>query len=165
MAVYLASVVSIVLAALSLGPSYAHVLEAPPRLAVWPAELWRDAMVFHRQFEWFALIGAPVDVAAIIAAVALAFVVRDRKPTFRLVISAAAFLAAALAAWFGLVAPANAVLATWKPGPIPSDFDAIRLRWETGHMVVAALKFCGLVLLCMAIAGPSSHAAKPVPPR
>ena len=165
MVVYLASVVSVVLTALSLGPSYAHVLEAPPRLAIWPAELWRDAMVFHRQFEWFALIGAPVDLAAIIAAIALAFVVRDRKPTLRLAIAAAAFLAAALAAWVGLVAPANAVLATWKPGPIASDFDAIRMRWETGHMVVAAFKFCGLVLLCLAIACPSLRDAKPTPPR
>jgi hypothetical protein len=68
MAVFLASIVSLVLAALSLGPSYAHVLEALPRLTVWPAELWRDATVFHRQFEWYALIGAPVDIAAIIAA-------------------------------------------------------------------------------------------------
>ena len=155
MLVYFASVVSLVLAALSLGPSYAHVLEALPRLTVWPAELWRDATVFHRQFEWYALVGAPVDVAAIIAAVVLVFLIRDRKPTFRLTVAGAACLAAGLAAWFGLVAPANAVLATWRPGSIPSDFDAIRTRWETGHMVVAAFKLCGLVLLCLAVAGPS----------
>jgi len=29
--------------------------------------LWRDTTVFYRQYEWFALIGAPIDVAAIIA--------------------------------------------------------------------------------------------------
>lgn len=165
MAVYLASIVSLVLAALSLGPSYAHVLEASPRLTVWPAELWRDTTVFHRQFEWFALIGAPVDVAAIIAAVALAVLVRRRKPAFWLVITGAFFLAAGLAAWFGLVAPANAVLATWQPGPIPPDFDVIRMRWETGHMVVAGLKLCGFVLLCLAAVGPPVNDIKLTSPR
>jgi len=156
MSVYLASIVSLVLAALSLGPSYAHVLESLPRLTVWSRELWRDATVFHRQFEWFARIGAPVDVAAIAAAFTLAFLLYDQRATFWLVVAAAAFLAAGLAAWLALVAPANTVLATWQPGPIPSGFDAIRRRWEIGHMVVAALKLCGFVLLCMAAASPSS---------
>lgn len=151
MTLYAANVICLVLSALSLGPSYAHVLEAPPRLTVWPPELWRDATVLHRQFEWYAWIGAPIDVAAIIAAFTLAFLVRELRPTFWLVIAGAACLAVGLAAWFAIVAPANAVLATWKPGPIPADFDAIRTRWETGHMIVAALKLCGLVLLCMAI--------------
>ena len=112
--------------------------------------------MFHRHFEWFALIGAPVDIAAIVAAFALAFLVRDRPATYLLVVApGAAFMATALAAWFGIVAPANAVLATWKPGPIPPDFDIVRIRWESGHMVVAALKFCGLVLLCLGVAGQS----------
>jgi hypothetical protein len=165
MAAYIASVISLVLAALSLGPSYAHVLEALPRLAIWPAELWRETTVFHRQFEWYAVIGAPLDVAAIIAAFIFAFLVRDRRSLFWLAVTGATCLAAALAAWFALVAPANAVLATWKPGPIPPDFDVIRTRWETGHMVVTAIKFCGFVLLCLAAAGPSSGDVKLTPTR
>jgi len=151
MTLYATNVICLVLAALSVAPSYAHVLEALPRLTVWPAELWRDATVFHRQFDWYAWIGAPIDVTAIIAAFTLAFLVRDLRPTFWLVVAGAACLAAGLAAWSAIVAPANAVLATWRPGPIPSDFDRIRTRWETGHMVVAALKLCGFVLLCMAV--------------
>lgn len=160
MALHLANVVCLLLAALSLGPSYAHVLEALPRLTVWSPELWRDATVFHRQFEWYALVGAPIDVAAIIAAFTLAFLVRDRRNIRWLTVAGATCLAAGLAAWFGLVAPANEVLATWTPGPIPSDFDVIRTRWETGHMVVAALKFVGFVVLCLAVAGQSSGDVK-----
>jgi hypothetical protein len=125
MAVYLASIVSLVLAALSLGPSYAHVLEALPRLTVWPAELWRDATVFHRQFEWYALIGAPVDVAAIIAAVALAFLVRDRKPMFRPAVVGAACLAAGLASWFGLSRPPTRC---WQHGS-PARFRRISMSF------------------------------------
>ena len=93
MSVYLASIVSLVLAALSLGPSYAHVLESLPRLTVWSREL-RETTVFRRQFEWFARIGAPVDVAAIAAASALAILLYDQRATFWLVVAGAAFLAA-----------------------------------------------------------------------
>ena len=152
MTLYVAKVVCLVLTALSLAPSYAHVLEALPRLTVWPPELWRDATVFHRQFEWYAWIGAPIDVVAIIAAFTLAFLVRGRRASFWLVVAGAACLATGLGVWFAIVAPANAVLATWQPGPIPADFDTIRTRWETGHMIVAALKFYGLILLCAAVA-------------
>ena len=38
---------ALLLAALSLGASYAHVLEAPPRLNDWPPELWREAADAH----------------------------------------------------------------------------------------------------------------------
>ena len=33
------SFVGVLVMALSFGPSFAHLLEAPPRLAVWPPEL------------------------------------------------------------------------------------------------------------------------------
>src|SRR4029079_8525509 len=102
--------------------------------------------VVQRRFEWCALIGAPVAVGAIIAAVVLLFLVGDRKPTFPLTVAGVACMAAGRAPLFGGFAPANAVLATWQPGPIPPDFDAIRTRWETGRMVVAAFKLCGFVL-------------------
>ena len=49
----------------------------------------------------------------------------------------------------------NAMLATWQTGFIPADFDVFRMRWETGHMIVAAFKLCGFVVLRLAIAGRS----------
>jgi hypothetical protein len=70
--------VAILLAALSLAPSYAHVLEAPPRLMQWSPALWREATVFNGQFRLFALVGGPVDVAAILACGALAATLRQR---------------------------------------------------------------------------------------
>jgi hypothetical protein len=144
-------ILSPVLAAMSFGPSFAHVLEALPRLSVWTPELWREATVFNGEFILFLWVGAPIDVAAILAAALLAFILRGERPGFRPAALGAALLAAALAAWFALVAPANAILATWTPGPIPADFDAVRLRWETGHMVVAALKLAGLISICAAL--------------
>lgn len=150
----LTSLGSILLAALSLAPSYAHVLEAPPRLAVWSRALWREATVFNGQFRLFAVVGAPIDVAAILVAGLLALLVRRQKRPFHFALAGFGFLLFGLLAWTAIVAPMNAVLADWRPGPIPADFDAVRTRWEVGHMVVAAAKLLGLAAICVAALAP-----------
>jgi hypothetical protein len=145
------SLLVLTLAALSLGPSFAHVLEAPPRLTVWSPELWREATVFNGQFQLFATIGGPLDVAAILATALLAYVLRRERSGFRLALAGCFLFASSLAVWFAWVAPANTVLATWTPGPIPDDFEAVRTRWETGHMAVAGLKLLGFMAMALAI--------------
>lgn len=55
---------TVTVAGLSLGLSFAHVLEAPPRLTVWSAELWRETTVFNGQFRLFAPAGAVLDVGS-----------------------------------------------------------------------------------------------------
>jgi hypothetical protein len=154
MVIYLTGLISLLLAALSLGPSFAHVLEAPPRLFVWSPELWREATVFNGQFALFAKAGAPLDVGAILVAFFLAYLLAGERSAFWFALAGAGLLAAGLAAWATLVAPANAILATWKPGPIPPDFEAVRLRWESGHMVVAAAKLLGFASISLALLAP-----------
>ncbi|MDX0434029.1 DUF1772 domain-containing protein [Sinorhizobium medicae] len=153
MVVYLAGLLSLLLGALSLGPSFAHVLEAPPRLFVWSPELWREATVFNGQFALFAKVGGPLDVATILATCFLSYLLSNERPAFWFALAGGGFFAGGLAAWFTLVAPANAILATW-PGPIPADFEAVRLRWETGHMAVAALKVLGFGSISVALLAP-----------
>lgn len=135
---------AILLAALSLGPSYAHVLETVPRLAEWTPELWRETTVFGEQFRFFAVIGAPIDVGTILVTGVLAFLSRREQPAFGFALTGCLLFGLALAVWASWVAPANAVLATWRPGPIPPEFEFTRLRWETGHMAVAAIKLLAL---------------------
>ncbi|WP_202314439.1 MULTISPECIES: DUF1772 domain-containing protein [unclassified Mesorhizobium] len=146
-------------AALSLGPSFAHVLEAMPRLAVWSPELWREATVFNGQFQLFAPVGAVLDIAAILCPAVLAFLIWGDRPASTFALAAAVLYAAALATWFAWVRPANNLLATWQPGPIPADFEEIRLRWETGHMAVAALKLGGFVSIALSMASATRRAA------
>ena len=141
---------AILVMALSLGPSFAHLLEAPPRLTAWPPELWRDATVFHGQFAYFAIVGAPLDVGAIVLGAIMTVVVRRRRPAFRLAMAGTILFAVSLATWVSVVAPANAILAQWGPGPIPDEFAAVRQRWETGHIAISAVKTAGL---CCALAG------------
>lgn len=142
---------STLVGALSLGPSFAHVLEALPRLKIWSPELWREATVFNAQYQYFLTVGAPLDILAIVFPLVLAFLVRGIGAAALVAGAAAAFYALALVLWFLLVAPANAVMATWTLGPIPSGFDAIQWRWETGHMVVASAKLIGFGFLAFAL--------------
>jgi hypothetical protein len=151
------SILALLLAALSLGPSFAHLLEAPPRLTVWPPRLWIDATVVHGQFTWFRFVGAPLDVSAIVVTSLLAFLLRGESGA-GWVLAGAAFLALALGAWFAIVAPANDILATWGPGLVPADFESVRNRWEYGHMGVAVLKAMALVALAIGLSCPSGTA-------
>jgi hypothetical protein len=81
----------------------------------------------------------------------LAWTLRGQATAFRFVLVATLLYAAALALWFGLVKPANDILATWTPGPIPENFEAVRLRWETGHMAVTVAKALGFISLCFGL--------------
>ncbi len=136
--------------ALSLAPSYAHLLEAGPRLTIWPPELWRAATAFNSQFMWFAIVGGPMDVAAIVLGAVLGFLLRRDRAAFRFALAATVLYAVSLAVWFTVVAPANAVFATWTPGPIPADFGPVTHRWETGHIVMSGIKLLGLAAILMA---------------
>jgi hypothetical protein len=141
-------VLTLSLAALSLAPSFAHVLEAPPRLYDWPAHLWIEATVRHGQFVLFRNIGAPLDIGAIVMAAILA-VLLHRRAGFGWVLTGTALLILALIAWFVVVSPANEVLAGWGAGAVPTDFIPTRDRWEIGHMIVASLKALGFVALAV----------------
>jgi hypothetical protein len=144
-------VAALVLAALSLGLSFAHLLEAPPRLHVWPPELWRETTNFHGQYALFGSVGGPIEVAAVLAVVACA-AIGWRQADGRIVVAAAAVLfALALAVWLSVVNPANGIMAHWRPGPLPDDFRAVQLRWESGHMIMAVLKLLGFAALSLGI--------------
>ncbi|MER8531159.1 hypothetical protein NKH61_09270 [Mesorhizobium sp. M1005] len=88
----------------------------------------------HAKLEFFAIVGAPLDVAAIACPGLLAWMLRSDRPAFWWILAATVLYLMALVAWFTLVKPANDVLATWVPGPIPDNFESVRSSWETGHM-------------------------------
>jgi hypothetical protein len=143
--------VALLFAALGLGLSFAHVLEAPPRLLEWSPQLWREATVFGGQYALFGLVGGPLDVLSILALAGLAFLMRDDRGARVAAVAAMLLYAAALGAWALVVAPANTVMAGWTPGPLPGNFAAVRDRWEIGHMIAAALKLAGFSALAIAI--------------
>jgi hypothetical protein len=153
-------------AALSLAPSFAHMLEAWPRLYVWPPDLWRETTVFNQQFLLYLIVGAPLDLAAVALSAVYAVRLRTDRPKERsragLAVTGCVLYSLALIVWALWVAPANDVLAAWTPGPIPENFDDIRGRWESGHIVVAVLKVLGFMALSLAVALRGDHPARPL---
>jgi hypothetical protein len=145
------SLLALLAAALSLGPSFAHLLEAPPRLLVWSPELWREATVFNGQFRLFGILGGPLDGGAVLITAGLAWLMRGRRAAFWWALAAALLFGLGLLVWLAWVAPVNAVLATWQPGPIPEEFGRLRTRWETGHMVMAGIKLIGFTAVALSI--------------
>jgi hypothetical protein len=141
---------TLAISALSLGPSFAHVLEAYPRLSLWAPELWRETTVFNGQYLLFAIVGAPLDIGAIVFSGILAYLSRDDGPARWWAALGALLAAASLLVWFGVVARANSVLATWQPGPIAADFAAVQKQWEFGNMAVASLKLLSFASLVRA---------------
>ena len=145
-------VAALTVAALSLGLSFAHLAEAPPRLFAWTPELWRDATVFGGQYTVFAPLGAVLDSSAVLLAGILAWLAQGDRVRFRPALAGCLFYAAALATWFVWVAPANADLAAWVPGALPDDFFDTRDRWESGHAAIACIKLAGFVALAWGVA-------------
>jgi len=145
--------VALVMAALSLAPSFAHALESYPRLMIWSPELWRDATVFNAQFYLFAVPGAPIDILAILVPAGLTILLRGKRPQFALALAATLIFWLRLILWFTIVA-ANSVLATWRPGPIAADFESIRRQWEFGHLTIAGVKLIAFSLLALACVSP-----------
>ncbi|HEY9555015.1 hypothetical protein [Allosphingosinicella sp.] len=145
------SLLALVLAALSLGPSYVHLLEAQPRLEIWSPELWRETTVFNGQFRLFAIVGAPVEMATLLVTAIHAWLLRREKPAFRFAALGALLYLLSFVTWLLWVAPANSVLATWTPGPMAGNFEAVRARWESGHMMIAAIKLLGFILIALSV--------------
>src|SRR3546814_21000273 len=120
------SLLALVLAALSLGPSYVHLLEAQPRLEIGSPELWRDTTVFNGQFRLFAVVGAPVAMATLLVTAIHAWLLRPETPAFRFASLRALLYLLRFVPWLLWVAPANCVVATWKPGPPRGKVEAVR---------------------------------------
>jgi hypothetical protein len=139
--------IALLLAALSLGSSWSHVLQIRGK-APWPGPFWQQAMA--TLYRDYAIIGAAIDVAAILAAWTLAYVLRGAPTPFRRAFAGAILLSAGLGTWFAFVAPINAVFANWPAGGLPADWTVYRDRWEFWHAVIAGLK--GLALSALIIA-------------
>jgi hypothetical protein len=140
----------LVLSALILGLTFAHVLELPQRLH-YSAELWMRLTQPNALYRYFGLVGGPLEVAAVLSLAGLATAVRRRRSTGRFAIAAAAMHAAALGTWLAVVAPANVEIGHWTVRGIPSDWEYWRIRWESGHAASFALLLTGFCLLVAAV--------------
>jgi len=138
------------LTALSAGLSFAHLLELPPRVFYFDAELW-VATTTKGLYALFGTVGAVVEVGSILAAVVLTLLVRGRGAPFHLSLAGTVLAAVALVLWLIFIAPVNAELATWTPTSFPADWVRYRDQWEYTHAANAVIKFGALSSLVLSV--------------
>lgn len=108
-------------------------------------QLWLRATVIENVYRLFGSVGAVFEITAIIAAVALTFLVRRRGSTFYWTLGGAILLVLAFVSWITFVAPMNAEVAGWLTNPVPVDWARYRDQWEYAHAANAFIKVFGLV--------------------
>jgi hypothetical protein len=131
---------AVVLVALTLGPSLAHLLELPNKIGM-AAEDYLTVQQIYRGWAWF---GA-VLLSALAAILVVAVRTRHTPRPFRLALLAAICLAAMLGVFFVFTYPANLATENWTF--LPRDWEALRARWEYSHAVSALLNFLALLSL------------------
>jgi MFS family permease len=142
--------ITIVLSALALTMTSAHVLELPQKMA-YSGEMY--AAVNTTLYRYFAIVGGPYQIGAIVSAIVLTILVR-RSRTFRWALAGTLLLIAAFASWLILVLPVNrdvAAAVEASPHAVPSLWLHLRDRWEYGHATGFVLHLAGFCALVMSI--------------
>jgi hypothetical protein len=138
------------LAALSLSLSMAHLLQLPQRMQ-FDQQLWVEITIAEKADRLFGSVSAVFEIGAILAAIALAFLVRKRGAAFYWTLGGAVLLGLAFVSWLIFVAPMNAEFATWLTNPIPADWTRYRNQWEYAHAAIALIKTLGLSCLVVSV--------------
>lgn len=139
--------VALLLAALTMGLLFAHVLELGPKFG-YPAEFY--IRLNNSLYVWFGPpLGALLYVGSIAAAAVLTWLVRRRRAALAWTGAAAALQAVSLVTYFVVVEPVNQRLRPLPPGVVPEDFATLRAQWEFGHateFVLFSVAFMFLVV-------------------
>ena len=134
-------------AAVVLGLTLAHVLQAPGSRGL-DGPAWLQ--VQHTFYGGFAVAGAAAEIAGLVATAAAAVVLRHRARTaLAHAVAAACLLGTLLAYWFGN-RPVNAKVAHWTAATLPASWPAYRDTWQTAHAVSFALAAVATVVLLAA---------------
>jgi hypothetical protein len=156
---------TLVLSALALTMTSAHVLELPQKMT-YSAEMY--AAVNTTLYRHFAIIGGPYQIGSIVSAAILTVLVRRRSVIFRWTLVGAALLLSAFVSWLILVLPVNQEVAAAleaSPQTVPSLWLQLRHRWEYGHAAGFALHLAGFCALVMPVVRDAEPVRDPGSPR
>jgi hypothetical protein len=134
------AVIAVLLVAVCFVPVGAHLLELPGKMAMDRDAYFTTQLVYN---GW-AMFGI-AEVAAIIAALAFAWVTRDQPIARGLAFASAGLIVASLVAFFALTFPGNVATGNWTVAP--DNWEALRFNWEIGHATGAVLTFLSLVAI------------------
>ena len=141
--------VTILLAALSMGTVLCHLLEMPAKLT-YTGALWLTLLQTLYP-PLFGKVGAFFEVGAIVSAWILAYLLRLRRSAFIWTVAGALCLLVAHAAFWLWIAPVNSTMAPLTPDTLPADWMTLRDQWEFTHTARAILQFAGLAALICSV--------------
>ncbi len=143
MATRILKFVAILLMALALVPTGAHLFEMPGKMA-----LGRDAYFIVQQiYAGWALFGI-VLLGALAANLTLAVALRRERTAFVLALIGFGAMVVNLAIFFTWTFPMNQATANWTA--IPDNWEALRSQWEYSHALNALVTFAGFCAITAA---------------
>jgi len=139
-------VAAVVFVALSLGASFAHVLELPAKL-----DLSADRYLAVQEiYRYFGAVATVLEIGSLVLMTCAIVVGWQRSSAQPVLVLAVLVFAASLATWALVVSPVNTVFVSWARG-LPAHWIGARDRWEWGHVAVFGLKLVAFVLLITAL--------------
>ncbi len=148
---------TILLTALSMSAAVCHLLELPAKIRLPGAEWTHLLQTLYPPA--FGSVGACFEVGAMVSALVLVWLVRDRPGFAWTAIAAAALLAMHAIFWIW-TAPVNAVMGAATPTTLPENWAALRDQWEYSHAARAVLQIGALASLVWSVL-----LETPLPPR
>lgn len=139
---------NLLLVALTLGMTFCHALEYPGKVKLDGPE-WLT--VQHNIYVAFGVVGAIIEVIAILTTWIVFAQIRSWKAARVLTLFAAITATAALGVWFAWVDPVNTALNAWTPETLPDNWASFRDRWEAGQAVSAVLFLLAFSALVVAV--------------
>jgi hypothetical protein len=144
MALRMVQFLAIVLTALALVPTGAHLFELPNKI-----NLSRDAyLIVQGVYAGWALFGI-IDLAALVTNVVLAVRLRRQHPAFSFAVVAVLCFVVFFVIFFTWTFPANQATANWTT--MPDDWSGLRQEWEYSHAVNAVVMLIALCSVTLAV--------------
>jgi hypothetical protein len=131
---------SIILVALSMAVTWAHLLAMPSKLLL----SRNDYFVVQQIYRGWAWLGVFIF-SALVCTSALALLNRGERMLSCAAATSAVCIVIAVAIFFSYTFPANQATANWTS--IPENWATLRRHWEYAHAVEALLYFAALLFL------------------
>jgi hypothetical protein len=151
MALRLIQFLAIVLTALALVPSGAHLAALPNKMAMEQTDYFAAQHVYN---GW-ALFGI-VLFGALVANLAHTIVLRKLGQSFGYALASLLFVAASLVIFFVWTFPTNQATSNWTV--VPKNWNELRIQWEYSHAVNAVVTFVALACVVIAVLRQPSQA-------
>lgn len=141
--------ITIILAALTMGTAFAHALELPAKMN-YDASLYTT---INQSLYWgFGHVGGFIEAATVfLAAPVLTFLVRKRRPAFQWTLAGTVCLALAFIFFLVFTEPMNREIFQWSAGSVPADWTRIRNQWEYSHVTRFIQQLMGLSALLISV--------------